>query len=133
VGVSIASIPIIGWIAAIVTALISIAVTVEEFVETSAEKTERLRKEAEAARQAAEDATAAYEELMSSWDQYGDTQKTLHELIKGTDEWKRALVDANNEVLKLLGTYPELAKYIETGEFGQLIINEKGWKEIAEK
>jgi hypothetical protein len=42
----------------------------------------------------------------------------LDELIKGTDEWKKALIEANNEVLALLGTYPELANWISTGEYG---------------
>ena len=53
--------------------------------------------------------------------------------MKGTDEWKEALRKSNEEVVKLLQTYPELAKYIEKGEFGELEISSAGWDAIIKK
>lgn len=36
-------------------------------------------------------------------DKLGDSFKGL---VKGSKEWKKALIDNNNKVLELLGTYP---------------------------
>jgi hypothetical protein len=33
-------------------------------------------------------------------------------------EWKQALMESNAEVLSLVNTYPELAKYLTKGEYG---------------
>lgn len=132
IGVSISSIPIIGWIAAAVTAVISLLVAIERLHESSTERLERFTELSKKAAEAAKEATSAYKELMSTKGGYDDVQTGLEELIKGTDEWKEKLVEANNQVLELLTTYPMLANYLSRGEDGQLVIKEEGWDKLIE-
>jgi hypothetical protein len=40
------------------------------------------------------------------------------------------LVAVNQEVLRLIDQYPELGKYVTTGQNGQLSIDSKGWDEV---
>lgn len=94
-------------------------------MEAAAEATER-------AADAAEKAKTAYDELLSARNEYDEIQNNLAELTRGTEEWKQSLVEANQQVLELLNTYPQLAQYIGRGEDGQLIIFDKGWDKIDE-
>lgn len=125
----------IGWIvagiAALVTGLVLLAKwaktqTLEYKMEQAAETTKR----AESAAKAAKD---AYEDLVSSKEEFDEFQSTLEDLTYGTLEWKKALVDANQQVLKLLKTYPTLANYISENDQGVLTISEEGWNTILEK
>ena len=85
------------------------------------------------AKEMAEEAQAAYEELLSAKDGYDDLQKQLDNLTRGTDEWKEALRESNAQVLELLKTYPELAKYLTRGEYGELEISNAGWDNMIAK
>jgi hypothetical protein len=85
--------------------------SLEARMEAAAEATER-------AKAAADNAKEAYDNLLSARSEYSDLQNTLDSLTVGTNEWKQALVAANQQVLELLTTYPQLAKYLRTGEDG---------------
>lgn len=123
----------IGWAIAAITGLISLCVALEKWIENDAEKLERLNKEAQEAADAAKEAREAYEELASTQNDYKDLQKGLEDLIKGTEEWRRKLVETNDQVLELLQNYPILSDYIGRGEDGQLIITEAGWSALEEQ
>lgn len=70
------------------------------------------RKEEIAAEQAQADAEAlqenyktlqeSYDNLLSTFDSYKDGSQTLDSLIAGTDEWKEALIQANEAALQLI-------------------------------
>ena len=93
----------------------------------------RLPSAADAAKAAAEQAKAAYDDLLSGQSKYNELQETLDSLTYGTDAWTQALLEANQQVLELLSTYPALAQYIQTGENGRLTFSEdseEGWKEV---
>ena len=79
------------------------------------------------AKEAAEEAKAAYDELLSAKSGYDELQKQLDNLTRGTDEWKEALRESNAQVLELLKAYPELAKYLTRGDYGELEISDEGW------
>ena len=81
------------------------------------------------AKEAADKAKEAYDNLLSNRSEYNDLQQQLEDLTYGTQEWKEALLEVNQEVLKLIQEYPELAKYIGKGAYGQLIISDEGWDE----
>jgi Ni,Fe-hydrogenase III component G len=66
----------------------------------------------------AEEAKDAYDQMLSDQSKYHELQKTLEDLTYGTKEWKQALIEANQQVLELLQTYPELTKYLTRGEDG---------------
>jgi len=80
------------------------------------------------AKEAAEEAKNAYDQLLNDKSGYDETQQALKDLTYGTQEWKEALIEANQQVLTLLQTYPELMKYLGKGEYGQLTISEEGWQ-----
>lgn len=73
------------------------------------------------------------DELNSKHDELEDMNKKFEELAEGTNEWKKNLIETNAAVLNLISTYPELNKYLEKGEYGQLQISEAGWDAIIEE
>ena len=123
----------IGWIVAGILAIVAAFKILDKIIETNEEKLERLTNEAEGFTVAAEQAEQAYDDLMSSFESYDEAQETLSGLTKGTEEWREALIEANGQVLKMIQTYPELAKYIERGENGELTINQQGRSEFTAK
>lgn len=119
---------ILGGVAALIGGIIALnkaahEASLEGRMEAAAERTK-------AAEEAANSAKEAYDNLLGEQDKYSELQSALDGLVKGTDEWKRALVEANQQVLTLLSTYPELAKYIQKGDSGQLTIVEEGFEEV---
>lgn len=124
-----------GWISIVITAVLSLTALFVSLWRSADDNSleariERAAEATKAAQDAAEQAKSAYDELLSSRDEYSELQKTLEGLTKGTNEWKEALVKANQQVLELLTTYPELAKYISRGEDGQLAFQSGAWDKI---
>ena len=133
VSVAIKNIPIIGWIAAIISAVISLIQIFSQFApETQAKKTERLAEQTQKAAEAAQAAQQAYSDLANSFDKYGEAADKINDLTVGTTEWKNALLDVNNQVLELLDKYPQLSSYL-TSENGVLNISEEGFQKILEQ
>lgn len=100
--------------------------SLEARMNAAAEATERAEKAAEAAKE-------KYDSLLQAKDSYEQTQDKLKELTKGTQEWEDALLEANNQVIDLLKNYPKLAKYIQSGEDGNLTISTEGWRDYLEE
>ena len=119
-----------GWISIILTALVSVGVAASKWIEDDTEKLERLNEEAREAADAAKEAKEAYDALLSNKSEYSALQEELENLIKGTDEWRKKLVEVNSQVLELINTYPELAKYLGRGGQGQLTLLDEGWSEL---
>ena len=77
----------------------------------------QLKKAAEAAEhagEAANSAAEAYMNLKSSLDSIEGKETTLENLTTGTQEWRDAVSELNNEMLSLIEKYPELAQYVES-------------------
>ena len=81
---------------------------------------------AKRAKKAYEDAKTAADELNNAFDEYGSVLKTFQECTMGTEEWKNAMQALNEQVISLIEKYPELQKYLQTGEYGELIISQEG-------
>lgn len=122
---------IIAAVAALTAGVIALAKAAKE--KSLAGQMEKAQKATAAAKEAAESAKTAYDDLLSARGEYSELQATLDGLTKGTNEWKQALIEANSQVLKLLSTYPELAKFISRGEDGQLTISDEGFDSLIEK
>lgn len=122
-----------GGSAAIVVAAIaavSLSVyTLAEAIETTAEKTRALNEQYNTLKDNYESIKSATQELTSSLDTLGKQQTKLAGLTKGTQEWKDAVKDVNNEVLELIRKYPQLAKYVDNKD-GILSISEYGRNEV---
>lgn len=130
VSASIMNIPIIGWIAAIISALIALAGILSSVIETDAEKMKRLSEETNRAKEAAEAASNAYSELKDSLSGIDEANKTLDNLVYGTQAWAEALLKVNEQVLDLITLYPQLMQYVTQGEYGQLEIRAEGTEEL---
>lgn len=121
ISAAISSIPIIGWITAIISAVIGLVQVFKAFApETEAERVKRLAEQQKKLEEGASATKEAYDSLKSSLDNLSKSEKTLDDLIRGTREWKAALLDVNSQVLELVKKYPQL-KY-EVDDFGQLSI-----------
>ena len=83
-------------------------------------------KEAQELHTALDDAKNSAKELEEAFNNYDNAVTTLENCTRGTEEWYTALQDVNDEVIKLLSLYPELSKYIEYGDYGELKISEAG-------
>ena len=66
------------------------------------------------------------ENLTSALKELNEVSDAIDELTVGTDEWNEKLKENNELVLSLLETYPELAKYVERTDNGQLTITQAG-------
>ena len=90
----------------------------------------RYKTAAENAQQVANQQQQQYDNLKSSYDQlkssiedYQSAQDAISSLTRGTQEWRDAISDANQQVLTLLQSYPQLAQYIKTTTDGLLKID----------
>lgn len=129
---AIVSIPIVGWIAAVVSALVALGVALYNFSKNNSLEA-RLEKSQEAAKnaaQAADDAKEAYEKLGETWKQLDEKNEALENATKGTREWRDALKEANDVVLQLMNSYGGMVE-ITRGENGALTISNR--KELDDR
>ena len=120
VGIAVSAIPIIGWIAAIITLLISLGSIIADFIESDSEKAERLAEATKAAAEAAQQAAENYQNLKESLSQLEEDTNTIQTLTSGTQEWRDAVKNVNQQMMDLIDKYPELARFIkiENGVLG---------------
>ena len=79
---------------------------------------------ASSAKSAFEDATTAAEELNAALDQYDSVYATFQDCTIGTQEWRDAMQELNEEVTNLINQYPDLK--LETDPItGGLSINQE--------
>lgn len=110
-----------------------VAMNAAAYNNSAAKAMEDAKKATDAAKKSAEGAQQAYDNLMSSFDSYNSAVDNLNELTVGTQAWKEALVEVNQQVLDLLNTYPELSKYVTRGEQGNLELSTEGQEATTEK
>lgn len=108
----------LAYVAALALVVIGIVLLVKHFknMETAQQKANRELQEAkqqtEMLKTASEDAATAVNTLKESYDKFNTAQDKLSTLVKGTTEWKEALIEANQATLDLIENYPELAQYL---------------------
>lgn len=84
----------------------------------------------EALKSATADAQQEAENLKSTIESYTSAQQILQDCTKGTEEWKNALSDANDQALQILDTLSglddiNLSDLYERGPDGEIIFDEK--------
>lgn len=79
-----------------------------------------------------EETKSRAEEVASAFENYNSVVDNLNNCVKGTEEWKDALAEVNNQVISLIQDFPELTTMVN--EAGQKAItrNEDGQLEIAD-
>lgn len=117
-------------LAIIMGALVAIGALVTAFVvawnnNSPEAKLEKASKATEKAKEMAEGASQAYDELLSKKSEFDKLTTSLETLTQGTLEWRKALAEANNEVINLQKDFPELEVSVDKAT-GQLKIDNWG-------
>ena len=117
-------------LAIIMGALVAIGALVTAFVvawnnNSPEAKLEKASKATEKAKEMAEGASQAYDELLSKKSEFDKLVTSLETLTQGTLEWRKALAEANNEVINLQKEFPELEVSVDKAT-GQLKIDNWG-------
>lgn len=114
------------------TALAAVAALVINTVNNNSieKKLEKAAEATQKAKEAAEEAAQVYDDLVDKKKSLAEMESKLDSLTEGTLEWKKAIIDINNEILTLKDTYDnlELTYDEKTGKLG--IAN---WDEIIEQ
>ena len=121
---------IIGAVAAIVAGCLALAKAAREASDEF--KLEKLNEQLEDLGKAADEAKERIEAIGEARNELEKLQTTFSNLVAGSQEWKQALVENNQQVLELLNTYPQLAEYISRGKFGELTISDTGWETMLQ-
>lgn len=109
--------------AAVVTAVIVIATLIKK--NSPEAQLEKASKATEKAKEMAESASKAYDDLVSKKTEFDKLTTSLETLTQGTLEWRKALAEANNEVINLQKEFPELKVSVDKAT-GQLKIDNWG-------
>ena len=117
-------------LAIIMGALVAIGALVTAFVvawnnNSPEAKLEKASKATEKAKEMAEGASQAYDDLLSKKSEFDKFATSLETLTQGTLEWRKALAEANNEVINLQKEFPELEVSVDKAT-GQLKIDNWG-------
>lgn len=117
----------LGWYALAIGAVAAIIYVLVKAYNADAEAAEKARKNLEEATQTAESAKQAYSDLLTSIENYNNAKSAIEDLTYGTQEWKDAIYEANQEVLALIKNYPILASYLDRdNKNGLLAIKPEG-------
>ena len=103
------------WLAGIAAALGAVIAIVAAInaANSPEKKLEKANKAAEEAEEHAKAAADAYKNLADSLNSLDDKYDAMGEMVRGTDEWNKALQDVNSQVLDLIEKYPKLAGLVE--------------------
>lgn len=118
---------ILGITAALVGVIAVIGLIADAIKRASPEyKLQKAKEEAKAFEDALKGAKEEAEALREAFNKYNEVQDALKDCTRGTQEWKDALKAANDQVLEMLHTYPELSQYISKDADGLLTISKEG-------
>ena len=107
-----------------------VAVTLISMKQNSPEaQLEKASKATEKAKEMAEGAAQAYDDLLNKKTEFDKLTTSLETLTQGTLEWRKALAEANNEVISLQKEFPELKVSVDKAT-GQLKID--NWTDVLE-
>ena len=127
------------WLIGITAALFAMTAIIKAIknqkteLQKAQEAYEDAKKSVDSLRSALEKTKTSYDELKDSIENYYGTQKAIDDLRVGTEEWHKAIRDANLEVLNMLENYPKLAAYIKKDENGRLTISDKAFDKLQEE
>ena len=118
------------YVAAFAAAVAAVIAIVALIKKNSPEaQLEKASKATEKAKEMAEGASKAYDDLLSKKTEFDKLTTSLETLTQGTLEWRKALAEANNEVINLQKEFPELEVSVDKAT-GQLKID--NWGDILE-
>ena len=122
-----------GWIGIIAALVVGLVVAIAAMSKANnglAKDIEETSSQIDQMTTAAKEAEDALESITETRKELAEMQSTFTGLTKGTDEWRKALVDSNSKILELLNTYPQLAEYITPNEDGLMEVSTAGWEKL---
>lgn len=124
---------LLGAVAAITLAIVAIKAAMDAAYANSPEgKLEAATLNAQALSKALDDAKTSAENLQNTFNTYDDAINTLDECVKGTNEWTKSLIEANDAALELIRNYPELSTMINANGEAAVTRNADGLIEVAD-
>lgn len=117
--------PIILAVVAALAVLVAIFTAVGAAWNKDANAAKRAAEAAESAAEAYDKVAASAKKVKDALDQLEESEKTLRDLKKGTEEWLDVVNQTNSSILDLLENFPQLAQYIKNID-GRLIIEDAG-------
>lgn len=120
--------PVLAGIVAMVGALIALLAVVN--ANSPEKKLEKLKETTKKAQEAADEASKAYDELTSKRENLDKLNSSLEGLTQGSLEWKKALLEVNNEILNLKSQFPDLEIAIDETTGKMSVSN---WGDILKK
>lgn len=120
--------PVLAGIVAMVGALIALLAVVN--ANSPEKKLEKLKETTKKAQESADEASKAYDELASKRENLDKLNSSLEGLTQGSLEWKKALLEVNNEILNLKSQFPDLEIAIDEATGRMSVSN---WGEILKK
>ena len=122
-------ISIVGPYVLAIGAVIGVAYALVKAYNADADAAQEATENAKKAKEEYEGIKQSYQELTENISKYGDSLNAIKKLEKGTQAWKEQVLELNEQVLKLLETYPQLAKYV-TNTNGVLGFTQEGINEL---
>lgn len=120
--------PVLAGIVAMVGALIALLAVVN--ANSPEKKLEKLKETTKKAQESADEASKAYDELASKRENLDKLNSSLEGLTQGSLEWKKALLEVNNEILNLKSQFPDLEIAIDETTGKMSVSN---WGDILKK
>ena len=119
--------------AAAIIGLVSGVILLTKAFKNNTSEVDKAKEATEAARKEFEETQNEINDINTALDGWKSAADGLKDLEKGTAAWKQQLIEANNQVLQLLETYPQLAQYVTTDEDGLMQISQDGLDMIQEE
>lgn len=120
--------PVLAGIVAVVGVLVALLAVVN--ANSPEKKLEKLKEATNKAQEAADEASKAYDELANKKEDLDKLNSSLENLTQGSLEWKKALLEVNNEILNLKSQFPDLEIAIDETTGKMSVSN---WEDILKK
>ena len=116
---------------AAITAIILALKTVINIIERISKYDDYINQQATSLKNNLSEIRSQTTELTANLKELSNAQSSLEGLTKGTQEWRNAVQDVNNQILELIDKYPELAEYVTTAN-GAMSVSAYGQSKVLD-
>ena len=113
-------------------AAVAIGVTLYKAWNQAADAAEKAAQKTKKAQEAYNSLKESSNNLKTSLDNLASAKDHFNELTKGTQQWRTALQEVNDQVLSLMQEFPELRNYVDSTSEGLLYITEEGQRVVQQ-
>lgn len=131
-----AKLGVIGAAIGLAAAVVGVAVALYKSATASDEASKRIKEQKEQINNlnsVLQEAQVETQSILDTLANYQEARDGLDELTEGTNEFRSQLFGANQELLSLIGLYPELKDYVSLGDNGLYTLNEEGFQYVEDQ